>query len=83
MNVEVRFPLVEEAGVYGVGFFDTGDIYSGSEDIAFDDLRESAGAGIRWLSPVGPIQLAYGFILDQRDTDHGSGGWAFSMASAF
>ena len=83
LNVEIRFPLVKKAGVYGVGFFDTGDIYSESEEIRLDQLRESAGPGIRWLSPVGPILLAYGFILDRRDSDHGAGGWAFSMASAF
>ena len=82
-NTEIRVPLVKEAGVYGVAFFDTGDIYSESEDIELDNLRESAGGGIRWLSPMGPIRLEYGFILDQKSTDHGSGAWEFSMASSF
>ena len=83
MNAEIRFPLFEAAGVYGVLFFDTGDVYDENEDIRLDKLRESAGLGIRWLSPVGPIHLSYGFILDPKDTDHGTGGWEFSMASAF
>ena len=82
-NVEVRFPLVPQAGVYGVVFFDTGDIYAESEDIELDNLRESAGCGIRWLSPMGPVRLEYGWILDPKPTDSATGNWEFSMASAF
>jgi outer membrane protein insertion porin family len=83
MNAEIRFPLVEAAGVFGVVFFDTGDVYDEDENIKIGSLRESAGLGIRWLSPVGPIRLEYGFILDPKPTDHGPGGWEFSMASSF
>jgi outer membrane protein insertion porin family len=83
LNTEVRFPLVKQAGVYGVVFFDTGDIYGEDESIDLTSLRESAGGGIRWLSPVGPIRLEYGFILDRQPTDHGMGGFEFSMASSF
>ena len=82
-NAEVRFPLVPQAGVYGVVFFDTGDNYAEDEDIELDNLRESAGGGIRWLSPMGPVRLEYGYILDPKPTDRNSGSWEFSMASAF
>ncbi len=82
-NVETRFPLVKEAGVYGVVFFDTGNIKKEGEDLKLDDLRESAGVGIRWLSPMGPIRLEYGWILDPQPTDQGSGNWEFSMATSF
>jgi outer membrane protein insertion porin family len=82
-NAEVRFPLVKQAGVYGVVFFDTGNIYAEDEDIELARLRESAGGGIRWLSPMGPIRLEYGFILDPKPRDHGAGSWEFSMATAF
>jgi outer membrane protein insertion porin family len=46
-------------------------------------LRESAGGGIRWLSPMGPVRLEYGYILDPKSTDKETGSWEFSMASAF
>ena len=82
-NAETRFPLVKEAGVYGVFFFDTGDIYSEDEDIELGKLRESAGLGVRWQSPMGPIRLEYGWILDPKPTDHGPGNWEFSMATSF
>lgn len=83
LNTEIRFPLIKQAGVYGVVFFDTGNIKKEGEDIEFDDLRESAGLGIRWLSPMGPIRLEYGWILDPKPTDHGAGSFEFSMATAF
>jgi outer membrane protein insertion porin family len=35
------------------------------------------------MSPMGPVRLEYGYILDQKDSDHGIGNWEFSMASAF
>jgi outer membrane protein insertion porin family len=82
-NVEVKFPLVEEAGVYGVLFFDTGAVYRREDSIDLSELRRSVGPELRWLSPVGPIRLAYGYILDQEKTDSGTGNWEFSMAAAF
>lgn len=82
-NAEIRFPIVAKLGAYGDVFFDTGDIYSNDENVDLLNLRRSAGVGFRWLSPMGPVRLEYGWILDPKSTDHGSGAWAFSMASAF
>jgi outer membrane protein insertion porin family len=82
-NAEIRFPLAPQVGAYGVAFFDTGNIWSNEEDVDLTDLRESAGLGVRWLSPMGPVRLEYGWILDPKPTDSASGNWEFSMASAF
>ena len=82
-NAEIRFPLFTKAGLYGVVFFDTGAAWSEGEDMEPSDLRESAGGGFRWRSPMGPIRLEYGWILDPKPTDQASGSWEFSMASTF
>ena len=82
-NVEVRFPLFEQAGLYGGVFFDTGESWGKGEDPDPGNLRESAGFTFRWRSPMGPIILGYGWILDPQPTDEASGGWVFSMASSF
>jgi len=82
-NVEVRFPLVEATGMYGVLFFDIGNLYGENKDFDITDYRMSAGPGIKWLSPMGPVNLFYGFILDPEDTDSASGAWAFTMATSF
>ena len=84
-NLDLVFPLLKEQGVYGSVFFDTGKVYGDNETIELKptDLRQSAGLGFRWMSPMGPIRLEYGYILDPEDSDHGPGNWEFSMASAF
>lgn len=84
-NFELVFPIIKDVGIHGVTFFDTGKVYKNIDDIEYSpsDLRQSAGAGIRWVSPVGPIDIEYGYILDPEDTDHGPGQFEFSMASSF
>lgn len=82
-NFEVKFPLVEEAGIYGIVFLDTGQVWREEDPFEWDEMRHSVGPEIRWLSPIGPIRIAYGFVLNPRDSDSGKGAWEFSMASAF
>jgi len=82
-NLEFIFPLIKEAGVMGVLFFDTGDVYDNHESINFGNLRESVGGGIRWYSPMGPMRIEYGYILDPVK-DAGEGGkWEFTMGTVF
>jgi outer membrane protein insertion porin family len=82
-NAEVLFPMEKKMGVMGVLFFDTGEVFSKDESVALGNLRESVGAGIRWYSPIGPIRVEYGHILDPK-TGAGEGGrWEFTMGSTF
>jgi outer membrane protein insertion porin family len=82
-NFEIKIPLVQEAGVFGILFLDTGAVWKTDESWEFKRMRETAGPEIRWLSPIGPIRLAYGWYLDSEKDDKSSGGFEFSMASAF
>lgn len=82
-NLEYIVPLVKEAGVNGVLFFDTGNVYGKDDDIDLAELRESAGVGVRWYSPIGPIRVEYGWILDLKEDEGTEGRWAFSMGQAF
>lgn len=42
-------------GSWGIAaFYDTGDVFNEFSDV---DLKEGAGAGVRWYSPLGPIRL--------------------------
>ena len=81
-NFEFIFPLLMEQGIKGLFFFDAGNVWS--EDSAYDlgDLRFSAGTGIRWYSPVGPLRLEYGWVLNGEEDDP-TGGWAFSIGTIF
>ena len=82
-NAEVLFPMNKKMGVMGVVFFDTGEVYSKNENIDIGNLRESVGAGFRWYSPIGPIRVEYGHILDPKPGDEAKGRWEFTMGSAF
>lgn len=79
-NFEVIIPISKKLGLMGVVFYDTGNVYDDSID--FEDLRRSAGYGFRWYSPLAPIRIEYGKILDRREGEE-SGQWEFTMGGAF
>lgn len=63
-NVEIVFPLMKSAGIKGVTFFDTGNAWDSG--FYLDDMRKTAGLGIRWYSPIGPLRLEWGYVLDRK-----------------
>jgi outer membrane protein insertion porin family len=82
-NFEVKFPLVEEAGVFGILFVDYGAVYRKDDSMDPGNGIATAGPEIRWMSPIGPIRLAYGWYLNPKPEYKSNGGFEFSMASAF
>jgi outer membrane protein insertion porin family len=66
-NVEYLIPLVVEARLKLVLFYDLGRAFDDSERIRLADLRKSAGFGIRWISPIGPLRLEWGRNLDPKE----------------
>ncbi len=81
-NFELIFPLLKDVGIKGLVFYDTGNVFGQDDDFDFGDLRSTVGYGFRWYSPMGPIRVEYGHILDKEDGDD-SGRWEFSMGSSF
>lgn len=61
--IELEFPLVKEAGIRGVTFFDMG---MAQDDLVDVELRKDMGFGVRWFSPIGPLRFEWGFPLDRR-----------------
>jgi outer membrane protein insertion porin family len=47
-------------------FLDTGNVYPETHDVAINDLRWSAGVGFRYRTPIGPIRLDWGYVLDHQ-----------------
>lgn len=41
-------------------FVDVGNVYGDSEPWSFKDMRASVGIGLSWISPLGPLRLAWG-----------------------
>jgi len=50
-------------------FFDAGNAFSAAQGIDFNEMRMASGAGIRWLSPIGPLRIEIGFPLNPRVGD--------------
>ncbi len=82
-NVEYHIPLIPDAGVVGIVFVDVGQVYGEDEPVDLGEARETCGGGFRWYSPMGPIRLEYGYILDPQPGDDTRGKWEFSMGTVF
>jgi outer membrane protein insertion porin family len=70
-NLELIFPLLKDAQLKGLVFFDTGNAWSDEEEY-FSNMRYSVGVGIRWQSPLGPLRLEWGYNLDPEEYEDNS-----------
>lgn len=77
-NTDFVFPLVPSIKLKGVVFTDVGSAY----DSKLDELRYTAGAGVRWISPVGPIRLEWGYNFDPKVGEADSR-WEFAVGTFF
>ncbi len=84
-NLEVTFPLVQEAGLKGVVFLDAGDTWGRQESVDLGELKFSTGFGVRWLSPMGPLRLEWGYKLSDSDdvADTNKSRFEFSIGGFF
>ena len=77
-NWELEFPLLQEAGLRGVVFFDAGNVYDEQQHLLDSTapgkfgLLMSVGAGVRWFTPLGPLRFEWGFPLTRRPIDQAS-----------
>jgi len=62
-NAEWRFPIWRWLG--GAVFFDTGAVTESATDLGFGALVSGVGAGLRLITPVGPIRLDAGYPVDR------------------
>ncbi len=87
LNLELQYPFTKS--FRGFVFYDRGNVYGSGSDTSntsdnFDlgKMRSSIGAGIRFISPFGPLGFAYGIKLD-KETDEEAAEFHFSAGSAF
>jgi outer membrane protein insertion porin family len=79
-NLEYHFPLVKAGGLRGLVFYDAGNVYESEWD--FNNIKQSVGAGLRWMSPMGPMRLEWGYVIDP-EPDEDPSNWEFSMGGSF
>ncbi len=61
-NIELQTPFPgagNDRTLRLFGFIDAGNVFAEYEKYDFSTLRASAGLGVSWISPLGPLRLAY------------------------
>jgi outer membrane protein insertion porin family len=79
-NLELRTDIAKGFGL--VTFLDGGNVWKKNSDVKLSDMKYTAGAGIRYNTPVGPLRIDYGHKLD-RETGESKGEVHFSIGHAF
>jgi outer membrane protein insertion porin family len=80
-NNDFIFTISADAKLNGVIFFDYGKGFDDNEPLSFN-LRKAAGLEARWISPFGPLRVAYGINLSPREGER-TGVFEFTIGSLF
>ena len=84
-NFEIDMPVIRQAGISFVTFFDAGNAFGdpwGTGHISPLKLRTAYGFGVRWISPMGPLRFEWGFPINPR-VDERKSVFDFSIGSLF
>ncbi len=69
-NLELFYPLLKgDRSVRGSVFADAGQIYLNGAQPDFESFRYSAGVGLAWNSPIGPLKFSYAYPLGTKSGD--------------
>src|SRR6185503_19007013 len=71
-SAEFLFPMpgaAAEQSLRLAAFLDAGQVYAQSAKVELSQLRYSAGIGLQWLSPFGPLRLSMAQPIRRRDED--------------
>ncbi len=79
-NLQLNIPVYNNFDFFV--FQDGGNVFLNALNIRPLALYKSAGAGIMYLSPIGPISFSYGFILNRRPY-WPAGGVNFTIGTSF
>jgi len=65
-QIEDIFPIVKSINLMGVVFYDMGEVWDRDSGFKSSEIKKSIGIGIRWLSPLGPMRLEWGYNIDRK-----------------
>ena len=71
-NAELYFPIPGSGNDRTLRWFtylDAGNVWGENEKVELNSLRASAGLGVSWVSPVGPLKLSYGTPVRKQPGD--------------
>jgi outer membrane protein insertion porin family len=73
LNTEFRFPIFGNVG--GTVFYDVAQVWKNLEDVRLTfggrrRMRQGVGVGLRYMTPIGPVRVEYGWPLRARDVPY-------------
>ena len=80
-NIELRFPIFWRFG--GEVFVDGGNLWNEISKATPARMRYTIGAGISFMTPMGPARLDYGYKLNPSSSDPSRDGVHFGLLFAF
>ena len=78
-SFELSFPLIDRLKMRAVAFFDYGMIGDNDWD---EEIRYSAGGGLEWMTPIGPLQLYFVKPLNKKEHDE-TNSFEFNIGARF
>jgi outer membrane protein insertion porin family len=71
-NIELQTPLPgqgKDRSAKMFIFLDTGYAWGENQRVRLGDMRVSAGFGLTWISPIGPLKISFGKPIRKSDSD--------------
>jgi outer membrane protein insertion porin family len=72
VNTELYLPVPgtgQDRSLRWFTYLDAGNVWGERQKVEFDTVRASAGVGISWISPLGPLKLSYGAPVRKQPED--------------
>jgi outer membrane protein insertion porin family len=79
-QLEFEFPLIAEANIKGVTFYDAG---IADDSLDASNIYSDVGFGFRWFSPIGPLRFEWGFPSQQTVQSPNPVQFQFSIGAPF
>ena len=79
-QTELQYPLIKEAGLNGVFFYDIGQA---ENEIVNTKFLSDFGIGFRWQSPLGLLRFEWGWPLTKDDLNRDAVNFEFSIGPPF
>ena len=83
-RLAIQYGGTEQSYLKLAAFFDVGNVWATVEDFGSGEFKTGTGLGLRVKTPIGPINLDYGYPLSNEPGEEGrTGKFYFSVSRGF
>jgi outer membrane protein insertion porin family len=63
-QAEYFMPIIKEANIKGLVFYDMGRVYDETEEMKLKGFNRDVGFGFRWITPVAPFRFEWAYPIE-------------------